>query len=260
MTRNGRSWLVGLVALVVAGCAGASADPSPTFGPSETAPVIVAVAVTSVVTSIAVPTSVAPVEVVTTPTTTAPTTTTTIPAPCNVIFVSDSVGIDLLNNGLKDRLAFVGCNLKWTGGSRGIEAEDGADVLAGASDIEADVVLVMLGYHDANSNGRSGRYPALIDMVVQAAGLRLVVWPMYGATDDCSANYKEGIRMANQSLQDAIVRWPNLRLVDYTSLLAANPQWSQERCPHLLASGAREVAGWLAGQVREAANEALAAG
>lgn len=175
------------------------------------------------------------------------------------MFVSDSVGIDLLDNGLKDRLAFAGCNLKWTGGNRGIGVEDGADLLAGVSDIEADVVLMMLGYHDANSNGRAGRYPGFIDIVMQAAGPRLVVWPMYGATDDCSANYKEGIRMANQSLQDATARWPNLRLVDYPSLLAAHPEYSQERCPHLLASGSSEVAGWLAGQVREAVNLSLAA-
>lgn len=257
MARNRLSWLVSLAALVAVGCAGAAGDSSPTVGPSEAAPI--GTAATPAVATTTVATLAAPTTVATTSTTTAPTTTTTIPAPCNVIFVSDSVGIDLLNNGLKDTLAFAGCNLKWTGGNRGIEVEAGADVLAGASDIEADVVLVMLGYHDANSNGRGGRYPALLDMVMQAAGPRLVVWPMYGATDDCSANYKAGIGMANQSLQDATARWTNLRLVDYTSLLAANPQYSQERCPHLLASGAREVAGWLAGQVREAANAALSA-
>ena len=189
-----------------------------------------------------------------------PTTSTTIPAPCNVMFASDSVGIDLLNNGLKDRLAFAGCTLKWTGGNRGIEIEDGADLLADASDVEADVVIVMLGYHNANSNGRGGRYPALIDMVMNAAGPRLVVWPMYAATDDCSANYKTGVGMANQSLRDATSYWPNQVLVDYPSLLAANPDYSQNRCPHLLASGSKAVAGWLAGEVREAANAALASG
>jgi len=192
-------------------------------------------------------------------TTTIPPTTTTIPAPCNVITVSDSVGIDLIDNGLKDRLAFAGCDLKWTGGARGIEIEAGAVILAGVADIDADIVLVMLGYHNANSNARRGRFPALIDMVVEAAGPRLVVWPMYGATDDCSANYKSGIVVANQSLQDATARWPNLRLVDYTSLLAAHPEYSQQRCPHLLSSGSKAVAGWLAGQIRETANAVLAA-
>jgi len=204
--------------------------------------------------------TVAPTSTTAPPTTsTIPPTTTTIPAPCNVIAVSDSVGIDLINNGLKDRLAFAGCDLKWTGGARGIEVEAGAGVLAGAADIDADIVLVMLGYHNANSNARRGRFPALIDMVVEAAGPRLVVWPMYGATDDCSANYKSGIAVANQSLQDATARWPNLRPVDYTSLLAAHPEYSQQRCPHLLANGSKEVAGWLAGQIRETANAVLAA-
>ena len=170
------------------------------------------------------------------------------------------MGIDLINNGLKDRLAFAGCNLKWTGGARGIEVEAGAKVLAGAADMDTDIVLVMLGYHNANSNARRGRFPALIDMVVEAAGPRLVVWPMYGATADCSANYKSGIVIANQALQDATTRWPNLRLVDYTSELAAHPEYSQQRCPHLLASGSKAVAGWLAGQIRETANAVLAAG
>lgn len=256
MSPNRLTWLVGVAALVAAGCAGASADSTSTVGPSETAPIGTAAA--PAVTTTTVVEMVASTTVATTSTTSAPTTTTTIPAPCNVMFASDSVGIDLLNNGLKDTLAFVGCTLKWTGGNRGIEIEDGAAELARANAVDADVVVMMLGYHDANSNGRGGRYPALIDMVMQAAGPRLVVWPMYGATDDCSSNYKTGVGMANQSLRDATARWPNLRLVDYPSLLAANPQYSQERCPHLLASGSREVAGWLAGQVRETANAALA--
>ena len=210
-------------------------------------------------TTLAVPiTADATTTLLTTSTTAAPTTTTTIPAPCNVMFVSDSVGIDLVSNGLKDALAFGGCTLKWTGGNRGIEVVDGADVLAAASGVEADVVVVMLGYHNANSNGRAGRYPGFIDTVMQAAGQRLVIWPLYAATDDCSSNYKQGISQANQSLRDATARWPNLRLVDYPSVLAAHPEYSQQRCPHLLSSGSKEVAGWLAGQIRETANAALA--
>lgn len=247
--------LVGLVGLVLAGCSAASADQ-----PADTNSVVGQTATPSTAAVSGLPStvvSVAPTATTIPPTTTTiPPTTTTIPAPCNVIAVSDSVGIDLIDNGLKDRLAFAGCDLKWTGGGRGIEVEAGTQVLAGAADIEADVVLVMLGYHNANSNARRGRFPALIDMVVEAAGPRLVVWPMYGATDDCSANYKSGIGVANQALQDAQARWPNLLLVDYTSVLAAHPEYSQQRCPHLLASGSKAVAGWLAGALREAVNAA----
>lgn len=247
--------IAGLIGLVAAGCATTSADSPATVGPSETA----AIGAPQTATGATIPESVAASSTVpTTSTTAAPTTTATIPAPCNVIAVADSVGIDLFNNGLEDRLAFAGCDLKWTGGQRGIEVESGAQLLAGASDIEAEIVLVMLGYHNANSNAHRGRYPALIDMVMQAAGPRLVLWPMYGATDDCSTNYKEGVGIANQSLQDATARWPNLVLIDYTSQLASHPEYSQQRCPHLLASGSREIAGWMAGQIREAANAALA--
>lgn len=255
MARNRLLLLTGLVGLVAAGCGGGAADSSPSVGPSETAPVVVPVTSTTVPETLAVPST-----AVTTSTTTASTTTTTIPAPCNVIAVGDSVGIDLFNNGLKDRLAFAGCDLKWTGGRRGIEVSDGAAVLASAGDIQADIALVILGYHNAKSETQSGRFPSLIDTVMAAAGPRLVVWPMLGATDDCSANYKIAVGVANQSLQDATARWPNLTPVDYTAVLAAYPEYSQQRCPHLLASGSREVAGWLAGQVREVANATLAAG
>jgi hypothetical protein len=258
MARSRHWWIAALVGLVAVGCGTNTAESSPTVGPSETAPIGAPSpeSATTVPEVLEVATTVLP----TTAVTAAPTTSTTVPAPCNVMFVSDSVGIDLVSNGLKDRLAYAGCTLKWTGGQRGIGVEDGARLLASASDVGADIVVVMLGYHDANSNGRAGRYPAFIDLVMQAAGTRLVVWPMYGATDDCSKNYKSGIAMANQSLQDATARWPNLRLVDYPSHLAAHPEFSQNRCPHLLANGSKEVAGWLAGQIRETANAYAAAG
>lgn len=247
--------LVGLVGVMLAGCSQASADTAEGSTPVVTETVTASTAAVSGMPSTVM--TAAPTTVTIPPT--IPATTTTIPAPCTVIAVSDSVGIDLIDNGLKDRLAFAGCNLKWTGGARGIEVEAGAQALAGAADIDADVVLVMLGYHNANSNARGGRFPGLIDMVVEAAGPRLVVWPMYGATDDCSANYKKGIGIANQSLHDAQSRWPNLLLVDYTSVLAAHPEYSQQRCPHLLASGSKAVAGWLAGALREVVNSAAAA-
>ena len=190
---------------------------------------------------------------------TSPSTSASVPAPCDVVAVGDSVGIDLFNNGLGDRLAFAGCDLKWTGGHRGITVTDGAAALAGAKQIAAHVALVILGYHDTRSETQSGRFPALIDTVMAAAGPRLVVWPMLGATDDCSANYKIAVGAANSDLQRAAARWPNLLLVDYTSLIAAHPEYSQRRCPHLLASGSRAVAGWLAGQLRQAVDSAPAA-
>jgi len=255
MARAHRWSLVGVVGLVLAGCTAASADTSPTVGPSETAPVNVRVAATTAAPQV----SEASTTLLTPSTTAAPTTTTTIPAPCTVIAVADSVGIDLFNNGLKDQMASFGCTLKWTGGQRGMEFSAGADVLAGAGDIDADIVVVMVGYHNAKSNTQAGRFPSLIDKVMEAAGPRLVIWPTMAATDDCSANYKTAVGVANGNLDDALARWPNLRLVDYNSLLAAHPEYSVQRCPHLLASGSKAVAGWLAGQVREAADAALAA-
>ena len=191
---------------------------------------------------------------------TAGATSTALSAPCDVVAVGDSVGIDLFDNGLGDRLEFAGCDLKWTGGHRGITVTDGAGELASARSITADVALVILGNHNTRSETLAGHFPSLIDAVMTAAGPRLVVWPTLGATDDCSANYKIAVGAANNSLQEATTRWPNLVLVDYASLLAAHPEYSQRRCPHLLASGSKAVAGWLAGQVREVVDRRLAAG
>ncbi len=257
-----RCWLlVGLVGVVPAGCSDASAD-RPASATRSTTTTAVGLDVervvvsTSTVAKTVTPSTAAVGGLPSTVVPAAPVTSTMIPAPCDVVAVGDSVGIDLFNNGLRDRLAFAGCDLKWTGGRRGITVTDGADALASASGITADVALVILGYHDAKSETQAGRFPSLIDTVMAAAGPRLVVWPMLGATDDCSDNYKIAVGVANASLQEATTRWPNLLLVDYTSLLAAHPEYSQDRCPHLLASGSTEVAGWLAGQLREAVNSA----
>ena len=259
----GRAWCWLLVAFVGAGLSGCSAD-STTVSP--TVPTVVATSVetsptdTETLRGTTTAPATAPVSGLPSPAVSAVAPPTTIPAACDVVAVGDSVGIDLFNNGLGDRLAFAGCDLKWTGGHRGITVSEGADALASASDIPADVALVILGYHNLKSETQSGRFPSLIDEVMTAAGQRMVVWPMLGATDDCSANYKIGVGVANASLQDATTRWPNLLLVDYTSLLAAHPEYSQQRCPHLLAGGSKAVAGWLAGQLREAINRAEAKG
>ena len=95
-----------------------------------------------------------------------------------------------------------------------------------------------------------GRFPRRIDAVVQAAGPRLVVWPMLASTADCSNGYKDALVRANQELQAATLRWPNLVLADYPAFLAGHPEYSENRCPHLVPPGYGAAAAWLAGEVR----------
>ena len=56
--------------------------------------------------------------------------------------------------------------------------------------------------------------------------------------------------VANGLLQQAQARWPNLVLADFAALLAAHPEYSEQRCPHLLPAGYHARAVWLAGEVR----------
>ena len=128
--------------------------------------------------------------------------------------------------------------------------EQGAGALAAASDVPANVAVVVLGYHNAVSQTRSGAFPGLIDAVMAGAGERIVVWPMPGRTPDCGASYSTAVATESQLLQEATARWPNLVPVDYPSVIAAHPEYSQQRCPHLVNSGSHAVGQWLAGEVR----------
>jgi len=197
----------------------------------------------------AAPTAAAPTPVATTPTSTTP-APPAAPAPCRAIAVGDSIGTGVIKNGFGPSLAGVGCELLWSGGYPGITIADGATALASAEGQPADVAVVVLGYHNTRSETRSGRFPRLIDTVMKAAGERIVVWPLLGRTPDCSATYSNAVAAADQLLRAATARWPNLVLVDYPSVIGAHPEYSEHRCPHLVASGYRATAQWLAGEVR----------
>ena len=69
---------------------------------------------------------------------------------------------------------------------------------------------------------------------------------MLASTADCSNGYKDALVRANQELQAATLRWPNLVLADYPALLAVHPEY----LPHLVPPGYGAAAAWLAGEVR----------
>ena len=126
----------------------------------------------------------------------------------------------------------------------------GASYLARARDVPANVAVVLLGYHNAVSQTRSGAFPALIDAVMEAAGDRIVVWSLPARTADCGPSFTNAMAVEGQLVHEAMGRWPNLVPVDYPAVLAAHPEYSQNRCPHLVDSGSRAVGAWLAGEVR----------
>ena len=180
------------------------------------------------------------------------TTSTTVPAPapCHIAYLADSVGVDLLQNGLAKALGGVGCTIEWSRAVRGSRLAEGVQALraATAGATGTDTVLVLQGYSKATVN--RGQFPSSLELLMEAAGGRTVVWPMYGPTIGCSAAYTETLAEANRLLQEATRRWPNLRLADYPALLGAHPEFSVHDCPHLRASGSAAVATWLAGEVR----------
>jgi hypothetical protein len=220
------------------------AAPSPTVASPTDAPPPTTIA--------APPPTTTPPPPTTPPPTPPPPTTPPTPAalPCAVVAVGDSVGQDLFNNGLGASLADVGCELAGTTGARGITMQEGAAYLARARDVPANVALVLLGYHNAVSQTRSGHFPAFIDAVVDAAGDRTVVWALPGRTPDCGASFTNAMAVEAQLVHEAAGRWPNLVAVDYPSVINAHPEYSQNRCPHLVNSGSRAVGMWLAGEVR----------
>jgi len=167
-----------------------------------------------------------------------------------VIAVGDSVGQDMFNNDFGASLANVGCQLAATTGARGITMEQGASYLARAGDVQANVAVVVLGYHNAVSQTRSGKFAALIDAVMEAAGDRIVVWAEPGRTPDCGAAFTNAVAVETQLVREAMSRWPKLVPVDYPAVIDAHPEYSQNRCPHLVNSGSRAVGAWLAGEVR----------
>ncbi len=166
--------------------------------------------------------------------------------------LADSVGHDLVRNGLANALATVGCPITWSRVQRGSPLADGVQALAAAGGTSAEVIVVLQGYSQAVS--RRAEFAGLVDQVLHLARSRTVVWTLYGRTLDCSAGYQQTLLQLNQTLRAAVTRWPNLRLVDYPAVIAAHPEYSQHRCPHLLDAGSREVASWFAADVRRLVN------
>ncbi len=171
-----------------------------------------------------------------------------------MLAVGDSVGQDVFSNGFGASLANVGCHLAAATGARGITMPEGAAYLARARDVPANLVVVVLGYHNAVSQTRSGQFPALIDAVMEAAGDRTVVWSLPAPTPDCGPSFTNAVAVQTRLVYEAMGRWPTLVPVDYPSVIGAHPEYSQHRCPHLVGSGSRAVGVWLAGEVRRVAD------
>ena len=167
----------------------------------------------------------------TTTSTTMVPTTVPAPAPCHIAYLADSVGVDLLRNGLAKALGGVGCTIEWSRAMRGSRLVEGVQALrAATADVTGtDTVLVLQGYSKAKVN--RGQFPSSLELLMEAAGGRTVVWSMYGPTIGCSYAYTETLAEANRLLQEATRRWPNLRLADYPALLGGPPGVLGARLP-----------------------------
>jgi hypothetical protein len=173
-------------------------------------------------------------------------------APCQLALLADSVGHDLLLNGLASQLAGVGCPIAWSRVQRGSPLGDGVRALTAVNGSGADAIFVLQGYSKASSH--RGEFPGLVDQVMRMANGRPVVWTLYGRTSDCSAGYTRTLDGFNMKLLATAQQAANLRLIDYPAVIRAHPEYSQHRCPHLLAGGSRAVSAFMAGEVRRLVN------
>lgn len=206
-------------------------------------------------TSIAVPTTAPATAATPAPTTLPP---TTLPPPttapphvrCRAAYIGDSIGWGTLRNGLAAALAKVGCPLVWSSARPGMETAEGAAIIRKAGPAGSNVLIASLGYVRTKAHVQKGEFAKLIDLVMAAAGKRVVVWPLLGRTPECSAGYSQAIIVANRQLEAAKERYPNLVLADYKTFITSHPEYTQNRCPHLTNAGYQQRALWLAGEVR----------
>lgn len=227
-------WCVG--AICVALLAGCSAGAN-TTKPTSTTAAMPPTAPTTVATTV--------------PATTLPPPTTAPPhVRCRAAYIGDSVGWGTLHNGLAAALANVGCPLVWSSARPGMETAEGAAVVRKAGPAGSNVLIASLGYVRTTAHIQKGEFTKLIDLVMAAAGKRVVVWPLLGRTPECSAGYSQAIIVANRQLQAAKQRYPNLVLADYKTFITSHPEYTQNRCPHLTNAGYHQRAVWLAGEVR----------
>ena len=212
--------VVGVAALLVAGCAGASAQRA---GPT-TAPTV---------PTTTAPTTTAPTLPPATTTTVPPTTTTTLPAgPTRAVFIGDSLAFDLApaagamlrsgGAGFQD-MSFPGLGFSvttpawdWRSGWGKILADTQPDLvlfLAGAwdaHDVTVDGTVLAYGSPDWRA-WYGGQLDEFVQLV-SAGGARLV-WLTAPSYDPASPDPSELLPI-NTAIRDAASRWPGVELVD----------------------------------------------
>ena len=103
-----------------------------------------------------------------------------IVAPCRVALLADSVGHDLMLNGLgasarRRRLP----DHVVARAARAHRSSTASGALTAAGGWPADVIVVLQGYSKATSH--RAEFPGLVDQVLRTANGRKVVWTLYGA-------------------------------------------------------------------------------
>lgn len=88
-------------------------------------------------------------------------------------------------------------------------------------DDDPDVVVVGLGTNDTTSTAYVEKFPERLDLMMEELGDRPVVWITH--VDDRPAAPASAGRAINAAIRAAPERWPNLTVLDFTFVMAADP-------------------------------------
>ena len=113
-----------------------------------------------------------------------------------------------------------------------------ADKLTELLDFDPAVVVIGLGTNDTKSAEDVFLVPARIDQMMEAIGDREVIWITH-VDDRPGADDPRAGMTVNRSIRAAVDRWENLVILDFTEVIAGDPDVLIEDGVHLSRKGIR---------------------
>ena len=102
--------------------------------------------------------------------------------------------------------------------------------------VDPAVVVVGLGTNDTFTDTEVFLVPSRIDQMMEAIGDHEVVWLTH-VDDRPGAAPTAGVAV-NEAIRAAAARWPNLVILDFAEVIAANPNVLREDALHFSSTGA----------------------